>query len=124
MKATLLLTILCVVAATSRAEDIKLTGTFNRGKPADAKPLKAALAPDGEDTWKVTYEVEWKGKPAIYTGKLTGDIRNGTFTGDAVGKDGKRTWAIEGKAANGRLTFEHFETTGNKHARTGSATLE
>jgi hypothetical protein len=124
MKTTLLVTILCAVAATSRAEEIKLTGTFNRGKPADAKSLKAVLTPDGKATWKVAYEAEWKGKPAIYTGKITGDIKNGTFTGDAVGKDGKRTWLIEGKATNGKLTFEHFETTKGGKARTGSATLE
>lgn len=124
MKTFCLIASLCAVAVASHAADITLTGTFNRGKPADAKSLKAVLTPDGKDTWKVTYEADWKGKPSVYTGKLTGDIKNGAFTGDAVGKDGKRTWVIEGKAADGKLTFEHFETTGKKHARSGSATLE
>jgi hypothetical protein len=121
---TLLIAILSALAVASHAADITLTGTFNRGKEADAKSLKAVLTPDGKDIWKVTYEADWKGKPAVYTGKLTGDIKNGAFTGDAVGKDGKRTWTVEGQAVNGKLTFDHFETTKGGKARTGSATLE
>lgn len=124
MKTTLLIATICGFAVAGRAADITLKGTFNRGKPAEGKSLKAVLTPDGQDTWKVTYEADWKDKPAVYTGKITGDIKNGAFTGDAVGKDGKRTWVIEGKAANGKLTFDHFETTKGGKSRTGSATLE
>lgn len=124
MKTTLHITILYAVAVASHAADITLTGKFNRGKEADGKALKAVLTPDGKNTWNVTYEADWKGKPAVYTGKITGDLKNGAFTGDAVGKDGKRTWLVEGKAADGKLTFDHFETTKGKKARTGSASLE
>ncbi len=124
MKTILLVALLFVAASVAQADgEIALKGTFNRGKEADNKPLTAVLTPAGKDTWKIAYQAEWKGKMLTYNGALTGNIKDGTFTGTGT-RDGKRTWVIEGKATGGKLTFDHFETTKGGKARTGSAKLE
>ena len=126
MKQTILNAILIGSAAwVYAAGDITLNGSFVRGAKSGAPhDLKATLTPNGADDYKITWEAEWKGKLTLYTGQIKGDIKNGDFTGTATDKSGKRTWKVEGKAANGVLTFDHFETTGGREGKTGTGTLQ
>lgn len=106
-------------------DSVVLNGSFYRGNNTkDTHALQATLTPDGPGQWKVAYDFTWGNKPHQYTGTIKGDLKNGAVTGTGVNEGGKRTWEIEGTSKDGVITFDHWETTGGKRARSGGATLK
>jgi hypothetical protein len=116
-----------MTGAGSMAGDnsVVLTGSFYRGNDTKAThPLKATLTPDGADQWKVVYDFTWGNKPHQYTGTIKGNLKNGAISGSGANEGGKRTWEIQGTAKDGEITFDHWETSGGKRARSGGAMLK
>jgi hypothetical protein len=103
---------------------VTLTGTFVwTGKPKQVTSLKAVLTPTGPGEWKAVYTFTWGGA-MTFTGALKGDLRDGKVTGTGAPAGAKRTFEFDGTAANGVISFKHFETTGGKRTSTGAGTLQ
>jgi hypothetical protein len=118
---------MAIVSTMVRAGDQArvLSGTFYWGdKAGNTHPIKATLTPDQVGQWKVVYDFTWDKSARQYTGVIKGSLTNGEVTGTASNENGKRTWEIKGTAKGGVLTFDHWETTNGKRARTGGATLQ
>lgn len=113
------------------AEDgsgLKYSGEFMwTKKEGQNYPITATLTPDGAGKWKAVYNFTWSKKPMVYSGTLTGDLKNGPVSGVADNGEAdkkKRTWIFTGKSENGVITISHTETTGGKNVATGTATFK
>ena len=109
-KAILTLLACTLIASVASSAEISRDGTFTwqRKKPTNGA-LKGTFTPTGEDTYSVVFHCEWRKKPLVYTGTVTGDIMHGKFSGLCTDAAGKRSWNIRGEVKDGVTTCEHFE---------------
>ncbi len=118
------LSVLALALSTVTAADQDaLTLTGNAVWSSQAKkaiPVTLVCTPDGKGGWTTKFTAEWDKKPYVYTGTLTGNLKDGDFTGEAAEEKGKRKWTIKGTATAGVLAAKHSEN--NKE--TGSFSLQ
>lgn len=120
--------IMCTGIAIA-GETLAFKGRYTWNSRKDQEhDITAVAEPQDNGTMSITYTATWKEKPLVYVGTLTGDLQNGTVSGTAVTKGGKRNWVVRGKAENGTITCEHFEIKGDGETRkevyTGTVTLQ
>ena len=109
-KALYALLTLALLIGVSSAADIDRSGSFTwQRKTPTSGDLKGTFTPTGEDTYSVVFHCEWRKKPLVYTGTVTGDIMHGKFSGLCTDAAGKRSWNIRGEVKDGVTTCEHFE---------------
>ncbi len=104
----------CVLAlAFAAAEDhgaVTLTGNAVWSSQAKkAIPVTLICTPDGKGGWTTTFTADWDKKSYTYIGTLSGNLKDGDFSGEATEAKGKRKWTIKGTATAGALAAKHSE---------------
>jgi hypothetical protein len=114
--------IVAVTAVSAQAAgERKMEGSYLRGGKGQAQSLSAVFTPvEGKaGEWTVVFTARFKDKDGQYKGTATGDPA-GSVQGSVSNSGGKRTWRFEAKTTDGKLTGQHWETTGGKEQKTGT----
>lgn len=92
------------------AGEVTMVGTARwLGLPSRKIPISVVCTPDGKGGWIAAFTATWEKKSQSFAGSISGDLKDGTFSGKGATADGKRSWTFEGTSAAGVLTGKHSE---------------
>ena len=97
------------------------------GKKHDNGDLKAFFTPAGKNKWTVKFHFSWKKEKHVYSGVVTGSLKNGSLSGRIESDDKKpRIFAFSANAKDGAITGKHWEirTRKGKEIKTDTGTFE
>ncbi|ANM29006.1 hypothetical protein ABI59_04430 [Acidobacteria bacterium Mor1] len=108
--AAAVLAIFCTGAIAEKTE-VTLEGSFvwARDDGDQTGDLKAVFTPNGDDAWNVAFHFEWEGKPHVYAGTASGNLKTGELSGEVESdsEERKTTFNFTGEFADGVFKGTH-----------------
>ena len=123
MKKLFTITVFLAVTAVLPAYDINFEGTYeNSNKNDRPNILSGGLDKKDGNEWEGVFKTDWKGKFQIFSGTMTGDLKNGPVKGDFYlmqGTKKTRHFVYTATASNYNISGPILELKDTKEVKSG-----